>query len=862
MAHRHSSSGVPVTGYLRVSRLGAEYRDGLGLGTPVPRLSWITETDTPGWTQASYEIDVDGVTTTVDSGASVLVPWPAEPLTSRQRAAVRVRVTGADGRRSAWSDELIVEAGLLDLADWSARFVSPDVPLEATAYVRTEFTVPADVQLARLYVTSLGVHDLELNGRPASDRVLAPGWTSYHHRLRYETLDVTALLTPGTNALGAVLADGWYRGRIGAGPAAMSTALYGDRLALLAQLEVTTADGVVHRIVTDESWRWFRGATTRASLYDGEDHDARLQPDGWSTAGFDAAGWLSVDVIDRDLDTLVSALGPPVRRIEELAPISIATAPSGRTIVDFGQNVSGRLRVTVAGETGDAVTLRHAEILEEGELCTEPLRSAQATDRYLLQGGGRESWEPSFTFHGFRYAELEGRAVERCAEDVRAVVCHSDLRRTGWFECSDDRINRLHDNVVWSMRDNFLDIPTDCPQRDERLGWTGDITVFAPTACFLYDVGGFLSSWLADLAAEQSDTQGVPFVVPNVMGDLWIGTAIWGDAAVAVPWTLYQRYGDLEILRRQFTSMCNWIDWVIRSAGDDRHWESPFQFGDWLDPAAPPDDPSAARTDRHLVANAWFCRSLYVMSQVAALLSDDKAAERYGAVAREARATFVDRYVASDGRMVSDAQTAYALALCFDLLDPDQRRAAGRRLVELVRAEGHRIGTGFAGTPLICDALCAAGEPDDAYELLFQTESPSWLYPVLHGATTIWERWDGIRPDGSRNPGEMNSFNHYALGAVADWLHRTVAGLAPAEPGYRRILVQPKPTERLEHAMACHDTPYGRAEAGWRRQGTSFVVTATIPPNTSATIVLPDGQPAFDVGAGSHRWTVDSTTAP
>jgi alpha-L-rhamnosidase len=305
--------------------------------------------------------------------------------------------------------------------------------------------------------------------------------------------------------------------------------------------------------------------------------------------------------------------------------------------------------------------------------------------------------------------------------------------------------------------------------------------------------------------------------------------------------------------------MCGWTDFVIRSAGDDRHWESPFQFGDWLDPAAPPDDPSAARTDRHLVANAWFCKSLDIMTKVSSLLSDDKSAQHYRDVAREARASFAERYITADGRMSSDAQTAYALALCFDLVDEQRRGAAGQRLGELVRAEGHRIGTGFAGTPLICDALCAAGETDSAYELLFQTEAPSWLYPVLHGATTIWERWDGIRPDGSRNPGEMNSFNHYALGAVADWLHRTVAGLAPADAGYRRILVQPRPNDRLDHAVARHDTPYGRAEVGWQRDGKRVVVTATVPPNTSATVALPDGRPSFDVGAGRHEWTLDAS---
>ena len=830
-----------------ITRLAAEHRDGLGVGTAEPRLSWVVEAP-DAWRQGPAEVRIDGVTHVLDTEASVLVPWPAAPLTSRQRVEVTVRVEGADGRPSAWSAPLMVEAGLLHAGDWSARVASPEVPLEATALVRRPFTLPGAVDRARLYVTALGAYETEINGRRVGDEVLAPGWTSYHHRLRYQTFDVTELVTEGENVLGATLADGWYRGRLGFGGG--RAAQYGDRLGLIAQLEVVTGDGEVHRVVTDEAWKAWRGPTTRTSIYDGEDHDPRREPEGWSSPGFDDTWWPRVRVLDHDLTTLVAASGPPVRVTEEVEPVEVTTSPSGRTIVDFGQNLVGRLRVTADGPEGAEVLLRHAEILEDGELCTEPLRDADARDRLIVRGRGPETWSPRFTFHGFRYAEVSDPAAEVVAE-----VYHSDLRRTGWFECSDERVNRLHENVVWGMRGNFLDVPTDCPQRDERLGWTGDLTAFAPSACFLYDVAGFLTSWLADLAAEQTDDL-VPLVVPNVLGDMPLRTALWGDAATEVPWTAYQRYGDQGLLEAQYPSMRRWLETILAHCDAPGHWDEPFHLGDWLDPAAPPDNAAAGRTAGDLVANAWFCHTAELMVEVAELLGEEIDAGRFRDAEAAARADFATRYVRPDGTMTSDSQTAHALAIHFDLVDDDRREAIGRRLVELVEQEGHRIGTGFAGTPILCDALCRVGAVDTAYRLLLQTEAPSWLYPVLHGATTVWERWDGIRPDGTRNPGEMNSFNHYALGAVADWLHRSVAGLAPAEPGYRRLLVQPLPGPGLDHATARHDTPYGRAEAGWRRTEEGVVVHAVVPTGTTATVRLPDGRPDVEVDSGRHEWVV------
>jgi alpha-L-rhamnosidase len=524
------------------------------------------------------------------------------------------------------------------------------------------------------------------------------------------------------------------------------------------------------------------------------------------------------------------------------------------------------VRIRVRGEAGRTVRIRHAEILQDGELCTAPLRGAAATDEYTLRGGDAEEWEPRFTVHGFRYAEVDGWPGELTAADLDAVVCHTDMTRTGWFTCSDPLLEKLHDNVVWSMRGNFVDVPTDCPQRDERLGWTGDIAVFAPTASFLYDCAGLLTSWLADLAAEQGELGTVPAYVPWVeLVFPVVPTAVWGDAAVSVPSVLHERFADTGVLRAQYASMRAWVDQVAALAGDRRLWSTGFQFGDWLDPAAPPDEPAAARTDPYLVATAYHARSASLLADIAALLGEEEDHRRYAALATEIADAFNNEYVTPNGRVVSDAQTAYAVALHADLLEKvDQRERAGRRLVELVEAEGHHVGTGFVGTPLICDALTAVGADDTAYRLLMQRECPSWLYPVTMDATTIWERWDSMLPDGRVNPGEMTSFNHYALGAVADWLHRRVAGLVPAAPGYKRILVRPRPGGGLTHASATHESPFGRIEVAWRRDGERLHVDVAVPPGATATVQLPD--PSFtpvDMGSGRRSFTCawpESTT--
>ncbi|WP_129336456.1 glycoside hydrolase family 78 protein [Cellulomonas endophytica] len=845
----------------------------LGLGTDRPSLSWVT-TAPAGWVQVAYELElvVDGVARTtgrVESPDSVALPWPLAPLGSRARVEARVRLWGrGDDRPSRWSDVGRAETGLLAPSDWTARLVGPAWE-EGTGddrrppLVRGAFRLASPAASARLYLSAHGLVEAELNGVRVGDETLAPGWTVYHQRLQYSTFDVTDLLVPGENALGAWLADGWYRGRLGFHGGHHD--LYGSDLGVLAQLEVRHPDGTTTTVGSDGTWTSGRGPVLASGLYDGERYDARLLPAGWSRPGFVDPSWTPVVELPLDPGVLVAPDGPPVRCTEELRPAAVWTSPAGRTLVDLGQNLSGRLRLRLRGvPAGTTITLRHAEVLQEGELYTRPLRDARATDVYVHDGVDAE-WEPRFTMHGFRYAEVTGWPGALTADDVVGRAYHSDMAPAGTFSSSDPLLDRLHENIRWSMRSNFVHVPTDCPQRDERLGWTGDLQVFAPTATFLYDCLGLLRGWLKDVAAEQLEDGTVPWYVPVIPGDdPWTPVrpgAVWGDVAVLTPWVLYERTGDPAVLAQQYPSAKAWVELVERLAGPGRVWDTGFQLGDWLDAAAPPEDPADARTDRYLVATAYFAWSARHLARTAEVLGHEADAHRFAGLADEVRKAFLDRWSTGPGVLSDDAETAYALSICFDLWpDEEQRRAAGERLAALVAAGGDRVTTGFAGTPLLTDALATTGHLDRAYALLLGRECPSWLYTVLSGGTTTWERWDSLLPDGTVNPGGMTSFNHYAFGAVGDWLHRTVAGLAPAAPGYRRLRVHPRPGGGLTAARAEHRTPYGTAAVRWTLEAGRFVVDVRVPTGTTAVVVLP-GEDERHVGSGEHRFEVPVTAS-
>ena len=715
--------------------------DGLGLSTACPRVSWRLPDDSPD--QVAYELEVQGrsgtTTSRVASPERSLVPWPGEPLRSRERARVRVRVWTADGEDPLpWSEPVWAEAALLDPGDWVARPVGGAWPQDGPgdrrpARVRREFTVNRPVVAARLYATAHGIYEAEINGARVGDDALSPGWTVYGKRLKYRTYDVTSHITQGRNAIGAWLGDGWYRGRLGFNGGTRD--IYGTDQSWLAQLEIRHDDGSVTTVATNESWQAAPGPLIASSLYDGEAHDARLDDPAWSRPGYSDGHWTPVAVRERDPATLEPDGVPPVRCTQEVLPVAVTRRYDGSYLLDYGQNLVGRLAITVTGPAGSRVTLRHAEEVVDGDLATEPLRLARATDEYVLRGGGTQRWEPRFTIHGFRYATITGWPGEFRRESAVARVYHTDMPGTGEFTCSDPLVQRLHDNVRWSLRGNLVSIPTDCPARDERLGWTGDVQVFAPTALFLYDCTAILDSWLTDVALEQLPDGTVPWYVPVVPGaPMWTPIqpgAGWGDAAALTPVTLYQETGDVELLRRHYDAARKWVDLVSRLAGPSRLWDTGFQLGDWLDPSAPPEDPAAGATDRYLIATAYFAWSARHVSLAARALGNLADAQRYGDLAQEVATAFRGRYLLEGGRLASDSQTAYAVAIAFDLLGDDTLIwQAGERLAELVRDNGYRIGTGFVGTPFICDTLTSTGHVPEAYRLLMQTEYPSWLYPV------------------------------------------------------------------------------------------------------------------------------------
>jgi alpha-L-rhamnosidase len=836
----------------------------LGIDVRAPRLSWKLHAERRGTMQSAYEIRVAAdsaslvagrapvwATGKVASDASIHVPYAGPALASGRRYWWQVRAWDDQGRASAWSRPAYWETGLLAPSDWQARWITPDLPEDSTRsnpspMLRAEFTAgsASPIVSARAYVSALGLYEMEINGRRVGDQLFTPGWTSYDTRLQYQSYDVTPLVRAGVNAVGVTLGDGWYRGRL-AWENNRNT--YGKRLALLAQIVIRHADGREQVVTTNDAWRASTGPVVMSDIYDGETYDARLEKPGWSRPGYDASAWRPVRAIEHAKEILIAPAGPPVRRIEELRPVKVLTTPKGETVFDLGQNMVGWVRLKARGPAGTTIRVRHAEVLDrQGNFYTANLRAAQATATYTLKGGGEETFEPRFTFMGFRYVLLEGYPGAPPADAVTGVVIHSDMARTGTFETSDSLVNQLQRNIVWGQKGNFLDVPTDCPQRDERLGWTGDAQVFARTAAFNMDVAGFFTKWMGDVAADQKPDGAVPFVIPDVLTrnrPTGGGATGWADVATIVPWTMYLTYGDRRLLERQYPSMQKWVAYMRTQAGDSLLWKSGFHFGDWLAFASTASDYPGATTDKDLLANAFFAHSADLLARSAAVLGKEDDARRYRALFDSVRASFVREYVTATGRLTSNTQTAYALALQFDLLPPALRAEGARRLAEDVRRFRH-LTTGFLGTPHLTSALSDHGNLGDAYALLMRKQYPSWLYPITQGATTIWERWDGQKPDGSFQDVGMNSFNHYAYGAVGAWMYSTVAGLDvdPREPAYRHSLVQPRPGGGLARAAASLETMYGRLASAWTRDSTAFELVATVPPNTRSTVRIPDAR--------------------
>jgi len=844
------------------------------------RFSWALEVDGAGRGQVAYQVVVEdderaspSVGPLWDSGrepsaASTGIAYSGPALSPAHAYRWQVRVWDEQGQLGPWSRPATFETALGGPEAWEACWIGLGhgpghfgVPsgdgladpvtaaMRPAPYLRRSFAIEGEVAKARLYATALGVYELTANGQRVGDAVLAPGWTDYNRRLLYQAYDVTGLLLHGENVLGAVVADGWACGFFGF-DAKRRGAHYSQAPQLLAQLVVRYRDGRQEVVGTDERWQSSTGAVKYADLLMGERREAELEPDGWDRPGYDASAWRPVICRERQRRELGGPIlladpGPPVRVTEEIPAKSVTRLLGGKLIADFGQNLAGWSRLVVKSPAGTVITARHGEMLnEDGSLYLDNLRTARQTDSYVARGG-REVLAPRFTFHGFRYAEIEGLGEDPEPGDVSARVAHSEMERTGWFECSSGELNRLYANIDWGQRGNFISIPTDCPQRDERLGWLGDAQIFARTAAYNRDVAAFFSKWLDDVADSQLPSGAYPDYAPHLGYDLRsAGSPAWADAGIIVPWTMYKMYGDRSDLERNFASMEAWMGYLERN-NPYRLWENDLgsNYGDWLAPKGDPTPPE-------LVATAYWAYDAFLMAEVAHETGRAAKAKKYRQLAQEIRLAFQQAFIKPDGSVGHGTQTGYALALYFGLVPDDLKAASAAALVSAIEAEDWHLTTGFVGVGYLLPALSANSYSDIAYRVLEQKSFPSWLYTVDRGATTIWERWDGWTEEGGFQSPKMNSFNHYSLGSVGEWLYRYVLGieLAPGAAGFDRLVVRPHPGGSLSYARGSYKSARGEIRTAWRREGGELEVDVELPPNVTASVRIPSASPVSVVG--------------
>jgi alpha-L-rhamnosidase len=865
--------------------LRCEYRvNPLGTDVAQPRLSWILESKRRGERQTAYQILVAGSEADLkadrgdlwDSGRvasdrSAQVAYEGAALHSGQRAWWKVRVWDKDGGASGYSAPAFWEMGLLQPDDWKAQWIGlpdaaqvtgPDAKNRSgpAACLRRTFRAAKPIQSARLYASAKGLYKLYVNGQRVGNDIFTPGWTDYRKRIQYQTYDVTKQLKTGENALGVLLGDGWYCGFV----AWAGRQNYGPFPRALVQLHITYADGTDETVVSDDSWKAATGPILASDLLMGETYDARKEMPGWAAPGFDDSKWAAVEtepvlsalpifvnlfhVVHMFETPLVAQYGPTVQQTDELRPKSVTAFPTPSAqhptpdgyVFDMGQNMVGWARLKVKGPAGTTVRLRFAEMLNpDGSVYTTNLRKAKATDTYTLRGNGAEVYEPSFTFHGFRYVEVTGYPGRPGPDAITGIVVSSVHRPGGTFECSNPMVNQLQHNIVWGQKGNYLEVPTDCPQRDERLGWMGDAQIFARTACYNQDVAAFLTKWTQDVVDAQSPEGGFADVSPRIAG-LGNAAPAWGDAGVIVPWTVYLFYDDTRLLAERYDAMAKWIEY-IHSANPDLLWvhRSGNNYGDWLN--------IRADMPREILATAYFAYSTRLLAKIARVLGKNDEAQKYEDLFQQIKAAFNAAFVQPDGRIVNregrgDTQTCYVLALRFDLLPEDRRPLAAQRLVTdiLEKRSGH-LSTGFVGVGYLTPTLTDTDHADVAYRLLLNDTFPSWGYSIKHGATTIWERWDGWTAEkGFQDPG-MNSFNHYSLGSVGEWMFSAVAGIGldPAQPGFRHIILHPRPGGGLTYARADYDSLHGRIVSDWKREGGKFHYGITVPANTTATVYVP-----------------------
>src|SRR5450432_88660 len=868
---------------VQVKNLKIENRiNPLGLDISLPRFSWQLVVDHKGilekgprnLMQTAYEIRVGLKTTKTElwnsgkqmSPKSVFVPYTGGALQSGASYYWQVRVWDNQGRVTDWSDLAFWQMGLLQASDWKAKWIESESAADTVngpaLLFRKNFSAGKQIISATAFVTAHGMYEAFINGARIGDAFLTPGWTSYHKRLQYQVYDISALLRKGDNVIGVNIGSGWYRTPLAWGN---NRNLYGKKLGLLLQMEINYGDGTREIISSDGSWKTSDEGPIRSSeIYNGEIYDARMEKEGWNKTGYNDAGWKNVVEKDYPDTNLIATYNEPIRMHENLKAIRVFKTPKGELVIDFGQNLVGWETISLEGKAADTITVDHAEVLDkEGNFYNNNLRASKSRNMYVLKGG-KEWLSPHFTFHGFRYIRLKGYSDDIRIGDlseikISATTLYSDMAPTGQFSCSNPLLNQLQHNIQWGQKGNFLDVPTDCPQRDERLGWTGDAQAFSRTASFNMDVHNFFCKWLKDVAADQDSAGKVPFVIPNVLGPDAGGSTGWADVATIIPWNIYLAYGDKKVLEDQYQSMKAWVGYMQKNS-KDYLWNTGFHFGDWL--FYRPDDDNDGRsavTDKYMIAQCFFAYSTQLLLNASKVLNKTEDAQKYTDLLQHIKEAYLKEYVTPSGRLVSSTQTAYVLALQFDMLPENLRAQAAKRLVVNIQDYDNHLTTGFLGTPYLCHVLSRFGYDTVAYKLLLQETYPSWLYPVKMGATTIWERWDGEKPDSSFQTPGMNSFNHYAYGAIGDWMYRNITGIDISEggAGYKKIKIQPHIGGNLSYANAQLQTVYGELGTSWKIEEGKLTLNVAIPPNTTASIYIPANSPENITESGNTLGSVN-----
>ena len=848
---------------LRVTDPRVEYRTNpQNVFTGKPRFSWKIQSGKSNLLQTNYRIEVaenpDFSLPVWDSGKvcsaeSHLVAYGGAELKSSSRYFWRVKINDNQGEESPWSETAFFETTLLSNTEWQALFISAEDSSagesSAAHMLRKEFAVSGNVKRAKLFASAKGMFIAYINGQKAGSDVLSPGWTEYKHRLLFETYDITSSIINGANVLGFMVGPGWYKGDLAGWLEKRN--VYGSQTAIIAQAHLEYEDGRVEIISSDAAWKCDKAPVVYSELYNGELYDARLEQEGWNRSGFNDSAWQDVNIESSNTEILKPHDGVPVKEHETFHPVSMFKTPAGDTVIDFGQNISGWVSFKVKGNAGDRVKIRHAEALDaEGNFYTANLRRAKQHIEYILSGRDEEKYSPYFTFQGFRYIAVDEWPGELNKDNFQAKAIYSDIRSSGEFTCSHAKLNQFVSNVRWSMKGNFVDIPTDCPQRDERLGWTGDAHVFMNAANYLMETAPFFRKWLRDLAASQLEDGQVPHVVPDVLNDISkldskiqgdAGATVWADAAVGVPWSLYLTFGDMGILEEQYPSMKKWVDYIHNVSQDGTLFNVGFHFGDWVALDAKEGSYFGA-TPTDLVATAFYAYSSDLLSKTAALLGKEHDAKKYATLREKIGEAYKNEFFTPNGRLAAKTQTAHILSLALDLTPPEFKERTIHKLAELIAEENNHLTTGFAGTPYVLQALTDNGRADLAYELMLKEDFPSWLYQINKGATTIWEHWDGIKPDGSMWSPNMNSFNHYAYGSVCDWVFRVIGGLDTdrKEVAYKRAAFNPLlASEEISWAKTSYESVYGLVAISWEKKDGNVTVDITVPPNTSAVLTLP-----------------------